>query len=223
MDFLSQLDSSLLLAINGWHSAWADQFMYAYSSKWVWIPMYVSLVYFIFRNLHWRTALGCAVAVALTIVFADQVCSHLIRPAAERLRPSCLDNPISEYVHIVNGYRSGRYGFPSAHAANTFGLACLLTWVFRNRALSTFMVLWALVTCYSRAYLGVHYPGDLVVGAFVGCVGATLCYWLFVWLFRVTPPPHTHGSSFTRKRLRHVWIPIGVGVATMIVMALPVW
>ena len=68
MDFLSQLDSSLLLAINGWHSAWADQFMYAYSSKWVWIPMYVSLVYFIFRNLHWRTALGCAVAVALTIV-----------------------------------------------------------------------------------------------------------------------------------------------------------
>ena len=125
-DFLSQLieaDNACLLAINGWHAPWADTFMYAFSGKVVWIPLYASLLYVIVRNLRWQVALGCAVAIALTIVLADQIGASLIRPIAERLRPSNLDNPISEMVHIVNGYRSGRYGFPSCHAANTFGLA----------------------------------------------------------------------------------------------------
>lgn len=105
-DFLSQLieaDNACLLAINGWHAPWADTFMYAFSGKIVWIPLYASLLYVIVRNLRWQVALGCAVAIALTIVLADQIGASLIRPIAERLRPSNLDNPISEMVHIVNG------------------------------------------------------------------------------------------------------------------------
>ena len=180
-DFLSQLieaDNACLLAINGWHAPWADTFMYAFSGKVVWIPLYASLLYVIVRNLRWQVALGCAVAIALTIVLADQIGASLIRPIAERLRPSNLDNPISEMVHIVNGYRSGRYGFPSCHAANTFGLAFFVFYLFRNRLLSTFIFGWAVVTCYSRAYLGLHYPGDLLVGALVGMVGAALMFGL---------------------------------------------
>lgn len=155
-DFLSQLieaDNACLLAINGWHAPWADMFMYAFSGKVVWVPLYASLLYVIGRNLRWQVAVGCAVAIALTIVLADQIGASLIRPIAERLRPSNLDNPISEMVHIVNGYRSGRYGFPSCHAANTFGLAFFVFYLFRNRLLSTFIFGWAVVTCYSRAYL----------------------------------------------------------------------
>ena len=147
-DFLSQLieaDNACLLAINGWHAPWADTFMYAFSGKVVWIPLYASLLYVIVRNLRWQVALGCAVAIALTIVLADQIGASLIRPIAERLRPSNLDNPISEMVHIVNGYRSGRYGFPSCHAANTFGLAFFVFYLFRNRLLSTFIFGWAVV------------------------------------------------------------------------------
>lgn len=116
IDFLSVLsdaDTDLLLAINGWRAEWADYFMYAFSGKLVWIPMYAAILYVIFRNLGWKMALGCIVTVALTITFADQVCATLIRPVACRLRPANLENPISDLVQIVNGYRGGRYGFPS--------------------------------------------------------------------------------------------------------------
>ena len=171
---LVETDTDLLLAINGWRAEWADYFMYAFSGKWIWVPLYAAILYVIVRNLHWKVAIGCVVAIALTIVFADQVGATVIRPVVCRLRPANLENPVSEFVQIVNGYRGGRYGFPSCHAANTFGLAFFLFYLFRNRALNWFIMLWAVVTCYSRSYLGVHYPGDLLVGAFVGFVGASL-------------------------------------------------
>lgn len=137
--------------------------------------------------------------------FADQVGATVIRPVVCRLRPANLENPISEFVQIVNGYRGGRYGFPSCHAANTFGLAFFLFYLFRNRALNWFIMLWAVVTCYSRSYLGVHYPGDLLVGAFVGFVGASLCYWLFSRL-----------CKYRRKEsYEHIYVPIWVGGITI--------
>lgn len=151
---LVEMDTALLLAINGARAEWADFFMYAFSGKWIWVPLYAAILYVIVRNLHWKVAIGCAVAIALTITFADQIGATVIRPLVCRLRPANLENPVSEFVHIVNGYRGGRYGFPSCHAANTFGLAFFLFYLFRNRALNWFIMIWALLTCYSRSYLG---------------------------------------------------------------------
>lgn len=82
--------------------------------------------------------------------------------------PSNPANPLSEMVHIVGGYRGGSYGFPSCHAANSFALASFLTLLFANRKLSLFIFAWAVLNSYSRVYLGVHYPGDLLVGAIIG-------------------------------------------------------
>lgn len=93
---------------------------------------------------------------------------HADTPEVCRLRPSNPANPLSEMVHIVGGYRGGSYGFPSCHAANSFALASFLILLFANRKLSLFIFAWAVLNSYSRVYLGVHYPGDLLVGAIIG-------------------------------------------------------
>lgn len=123
---LTELDTDALLAVNGWKHVWADQFMYAYSGKWVWVPFYASILYVLFKNYNWKYVIGCLFAIGLTIAFADQIGASVIRPLVERLRPSNPANPISHMVEVVNGYRGGRYGFPSCHAANTAGLAFFL-------------------------------------------------------------------------------------------------
>ena len=212
LQLLNDLDSQLLLAINGLHNPYFDTFMYAYSGKWIWIPMYAALAYVLFRNLSWRVALACLVGVALTITFADQIGASVIRPWVERLRPANLENPLSEYVHIVNGYRGGSYGFPSCHAANTFGLTFYLMFLIRRRGFTLFMCAWALLTCYSRSYLGVHYPGDLLAGALLGLCGAALMYGLFRWLVGYRRPQH----------FKDLWVPMvtgGLTVAGMLVYA----
>ena len=212
LQLLNDLDSQLLLAINGLHNPYFDTFMYAYSGKWIWIPMYAALVYVLFRNLSWRVALACLVGVALTITFADQIGASVIRPWVERLRPANLENPLSEYVHIVNGYRGGSYGFPSCHAANTFGLTFYLMFLIRRSGFTLFMCAWALLTCYSRSYLGVHYPGDLLAGALLGLCGAALMYGLFRWLVGYRRPQH----------FKDLWVPMvtgGLTVAGMLVYA----
>ena len=203
---LVEMDTDLLLAINGWRAEWADYFMYSFSGGCIWVPMYAAIFYVIVRNFNWRIALGCVITVALTITFADQVCATVIRPLVCRLRPTNPENPLSEFVQIVNDYRGGRYGFPSCHAANTFGLAFFIFYLFRNRALNWFIMLWAIVTCYSRSYLGVHFPGDLLVGAIVGFIGATLCYRLFGLLFKYK----------RQKGYKHLYVPIIVGGVTII-------
>lgn len=208
LDSLVNLDTSLLLAINGANNTFFDYFMYAYSGKLVWVPMYISILYLMFRNLSRRQFVYAVIGTALLVLFADQVCSHGIRPFVERWRPSNANSPVYELVHIVNGYRGGRYGFPSCHAANTFALAIYLMLLFRRRWLTAFMVVWSLVTCYSRAYLGVHYPGDLLVGAFVGTMVAYLIYFLLVRFGGYTRPVEVKQSN----------LPIWVGLLTIVGM-----
>lgn len=203
-----EIDTDIFLFINRMHSTFFDYFMSAYSGKWMWIPMYAALWYVMLRNFHWKVTLLCMIGLALTITFADQVCATLIRPHVERLRPSNLGNPISEMVHIVDGHRGGRFGFPSCHAANTFGLAFFIFFLFRKQWLTVFMMAWALLTCYSRVYLGVHYPGDLLVGTLVGLTGAYLIYRLFVKV-----SGHKHA-----ERVEHVNAPILIGVLTIVGM-----
>lgn len=110
------VDTNIFFSINRMHNMYFDYFMSAYSGKWVWIPMYAAIWYVMLRNFHWKVTLFCMIGLALTITFADQACATWIRPYVERMRPSNLNNPISEMVHIVNNHRGGRYGFPSCHA-----------------------------------------------------------------------------------------------------------
>ena len=172
MNSLLQLDSDIFLAINGFNSNWLDGFMWLFSGKLVWVPMYLVIAAVLFKTWGWRRALCLLVAIGLIITVSDQMCGHWVRNTIMRLRPSNPDNPISPLVHIVNGYRGGPYGFPSCHAANSFGLAVFISLLFSRRWLTVAMLSWAIVTAWSRVVLGVHYPGDLIVGAMVGSLVA---------------------------------------------------
>lgn len=165
---LGQLDGQLMLFLNGLHTAWLDPVMYAASGRFIWAPLYLLLAVMVIRKAGWRNACVAFLLIALTIAAADQLCSSLLRPRFCRMRPSNPDNPISAFIHIVNDYRGGRYGFPSCHAANTFALVVFLARTVMRRTATSLLLLWAAFVSYTRIYLGVHYPGDLAVGAAIG-------------------------------------------------------
>ena len=174
--WLADLDARLLLIVNGAHSPFFDAVMWCISGRWIWVPFYIVLTYMLFRRFSWKRATLCLITIGLIILAADQTCASLIRPEVCRLRPANLNNPLSHLVHVVNGYRGGRYGFPSCHAANTFALAMFMSLVFRNKRFTVMMFSWAIVVSYSRMYLGVHYFGNLFCGASVGSLFAVLFY-----------------------------------------------
>lgn len=182
--WLSDIDARLLLIVNGAHSPFFDSVMWCISGRWIWVPFYVVLAYLLFRRMSWKRASICLVTIGLIILAADQTCATLIRPEIGRLRPANLNNPLSSFVHVVNGYRGGRYGFPSCHAANTFALAVFMSLVIRHKWFTVMMFSWAFIVSYSRMYLGVHYFGDLFCGATIGSLFAVLFYYLQNYLFK---------------------------------------
>lgn len=182
--WLSDIDARLLLIVNGAHSPFFDAVMWCISGRWIWVPFYAVLAYLLFRRMSWKRASICLVTIGLIILAADQTCATLIRPEIGRLRPANLNNPLSSFVHVVNGYRGGRYGFPSCHAANTFAIAVFMSLVIRHKWFTVMMFSWAFVVSYSRMYLGVHYFGDLFCGATIGSLFAVLFYYLQNYLFK---------------------------------------
>lgn len=194
-DFVISLDTEIFLFLNSFHSLYWDRVMQMISGKFTWSIMYLALIYSLWRSFGWKTMVIMCLMIILTVTLADQVSASLLRPYFERLRPAHPENPISELVHVVDGYRGGRYGFPSCHAANTFSVWTLMSLLFRHRRFTVAMLVWALLICYSRINLGVHYPGDLLVGAIIGCISGLLCFILGSMLVRMWK-----GTLPTRRR-----------------------
>lgn len=211
---MEQLDTDLFLWLNNHTCQWLDNFMWLYTGKLEWIPLYVAILLAMYYKYGWRRTLGLLVLVALIITVCDQMCGHWVRNTIMRLRPANPDNPISPMVHIVNGYRGGPYGFPSCHAANTFGLAVFVSLLFRQRAITIAMFLWAVVTAYSRVILGVHYPGDLLVGAIVGSCVAVATYYSARAIYRKYPRQEVNMSCRPTMYIVYTLI------ATVVVMAI---
>lgn len=176
IDYFNQLDTSVFLFFNGMHASFLDNVMMLFTGRFMWIPMYAALLLVIIRTCGNKSAFIYLLAIAAAITLTDQTCASIIRPAVERLRPSNPDNPLSELTRVVDDYRGGSYGFPSCHSANSFALASFMAMLIANRGLRIFIFTWALLNSYTRLYLGVHYPGDLLTGAIIGSVFGCLCF-----------------------------------------------
>ena len=172
-----ELDKVLTLAINSCHSPFFDNFFYIYTQTWTWLPLVLLLLVWMWRKWGVRS-LYVVAGIALCILLADQISSSLLKPWVARLRPT--HNPENaDLIHTVRGYRGGLYGFVSSHAANAFAFAVFTSLVIRNRYYTLAIAFWAVLTAYSRVYLGVHYVGDVVCGAVLGVFVALLVYSIF--------------------------------------------
>ena len=168
MDSLLQLDQAIFFFFNGMHTPQLDEIMSLLTGRFIWTPLYVALAFYVIKTFGFKLGMLYVLIIAAVVTATDQTCSSLIRPWAERLRPANPENPIAPLVHIVNGYRGGAYGFPSCHAANSFALAACYAFLLQRRKITIFLFGWAALNSYTRLYLGVHYPSDLLVGALIG-------------------------------------------------------
>jgi undecaprenyl-diphosphatase len=175
---LIDLDKRLLLFLNGFHTSWLDPMMFLISNTLFWLPLYLWLIFATQKKYQKATWLILAGGI-VTILLADQTTASLMKPYFARLRPSH-DPSLKDQLHLVtdfngNIYFGGLYGFASSHAANTFGTALFFFFFLKPFYRWTGLLFaWAALMTYTRIYLGVHFPGDILVGAMVGIAAAVI-------------------------------------------------
>jgi undecaprenyl-diphosphatase len=224
MNLLEQIltwDRNLFLFLNGLNSSFFDGFMWLVSSKIIYVPVLLAILIVILKDKR-REFLFILLGLILTIVLCDQI-SGLFKSGFERWRPS--REPMLEgLVHTVNGYLGGKYGFVSAHAANSFGFALFSSLIFRFKPYTIVIFSWALINAYSRIYLGVHYPLDIICGAILGIICALLLYLLLSYVkkfytgfsSKIKMPQGTTSSGVSYQSL---WIVIGLIFLTFFYIA----
>ena len=212
MEEIIQFDKHLLLMLNGSDSTFLDWVVMTLTNAKTWIPLYLSLFYVVVKtNRNVRDVLLILAAAGLCVLLAGTIDDEIVKPLVARWRPGH-DPEIGHLVDTVDNYRGGNYGFFSAHASNTFSIAIFFSLLMRQRLLTISLVSWSLVNCWTRMYLGVHYPGDITVGLIWGGLMGWMVYRIYL---RFAKP--------AQYECRLTYIPVAVLLLTVVYAMLRSW
>lgn len=206
MDFskIQDMDMQVLSIFNGSDNIMLDQMVQILTSGLTWIPLYVMLFFVVMRNNETMGQIALVVGSAIfCVLFADGLVDGIIKQLAERLRPS--NDPTFKYmVQVVDDIRLKGYSFCSAHAANTMSLAVFFSLLIRSKLLTITLVIWSLINCWTRLYLGVHYPSDILCGMIIGIIVGILVYLLYYKIYlRISPKINYISNQYTSTGYDH--------------------
>lgn len=179
METILNLDKEFFLFLNSLHADWLDSFFVAVSNKYVWIPLYCFVFYKLYHSFTINEFYKVVTLLLLSVALSDITASGIIKPLTKRNRPTH-NTEIASQVHTVNNYKGGTYGFVSSHAANACTIATWIILLFnKNKRFVLGISIYVLLVCYSRIYLGVHYPLDIIGGAIIGAFWAALLHYIY--------------------------------------------
>lgn len=206
MDFskIQDMDMQVLSLFNGSDNIMLDQMVQILTSGLTWIPLYVMLFFVVIRNNETMGQIALVVGSAIfCVLFADGLVDGIIKQLAERWRPS--NDPTFKYmVQVVDDIRLKGYSFCSAHAANTMSLAVFFSLLVRSKLLTITLVTWSLINCWTRLYLGVHYPSDILCGMIIGIIVGILVYLLYYKIYlRISPKINYISNQYTSTGYDH--------------------
>lgn len=206
MDFskIQDMDMQVLSLFNGSDNIMLDQMVQILTSGLTWIPLYVMLFFVVMRNNETMGQIALVVGSAIfCVLFADGLVDGIIKQLAERWRPS--NDPTFKYmVQVVDDIRPKGYSFCSAHAANTMSLAVFFSLLIRSKMLTITLAIWSLINCWTRLYLGVHYPSDILCGMIIGIIVGILVYLLYYKIYRrISPKINYISNQYTSTGYDH--------------------
>lgn len=198
MSIFTTIDQQILFWLNGSDSLFTDGVMTTLTAGTTWIPLYIALFYLVLKNNETMAqvllTVGCAAACVLVTA---GITNLIVKPLVARPRPC--DDPLIKYaVDVVSGISAGNYSFFSAHAANTSALVMFLSLLIRNRLFIVAMIIWSALNCYTRLYLGVHYPSDILCGLLFGCLMGFIGYMVYLKIYlKISPQFHYVSSHYS--------------------------
>ena len=212
-----EFDKELFLYLNSFHNNFWDTIMLMVTRKETWAPLYLIIIFYVVKNYRNKSIL-ILLFMGLTILASDQI-SVLIKESVQRLRP-VHEPAIADIVHNVFR-KGGLHGFVSSHATNMFAIFIFTTRIFKNRSYFFLMLFWAVIVSYSRIYIGVHYPLDIIGGAFLGWLLGVIFYKLLMFIenhFFISRSPKIRKTNLSASNFRTVFLVFFVSVLSFTIM-----
>ncbi len=218
LEQILEYEREMFFMLNGSDSPYLDRFMWLFSGKAVWLPLALFIIIVLIYKKNWRESILILLAIALVVTLCDQFASSVCKPMFTRFRPT--HHPeFMDQVDTVFGYRGGRYGFISSHAANAFGFAMFMALLMKYRVFTWAIFIWAALTAYTRIYLGVHFISDIVPGIIAGLFFGSLVYLLYVFVRkRFVKGVEEVPVSNIYSRKRKLMIVFGILVSILILL-----